>query len=265
MIAGRANVSPSHPEFGDQLHEKFDFQWNRCIDGLYQHPEILEMFYRHLRTQMDDILAGTYYEDRVDELVGLRPDTRWLDFGCGNGGLVRYVREHRGCNAVGFDEGAIIEAAAGSGIPIVKGSELDRIEGQFDVVTAIEVLEHVADPVAELRRIRALLRPGGLLFLTTANAEPFAEKLDKWPYVIPEIHISFFEPRTLTLALGQAGFRPERISRGRGFNEILKYKVLKNLGMKRRTPLTAVVPARPVAAVADRYAALSQLPVGWAV
>ena len=76
-------------------------------------------------------------------------------------------------------------------------------------MTAIEVLEHTLDPLAELRRIRALLRPGGLLLLTTGNAAPFASRLTQWPYVIPEIHVSFFEPDdACARRCGCTGFTP---------------------------------------------------------
>jgi len=79
VIAGRTNVSPSHPQFGDQQHEKYDFQWNRCIDALLDEPEVKEMFYRHLRTQMDDMLADSTYDDRIDELVALMAPEHALD------------------------------------------------------------------------------------------------------------------------------------------------------------------------------------------
>jgi SAM-dependent methyltransferase len=149
----------------------------------------------------------------------------WLDFGCGNGGLVRYVSEHTSARACGFEEGSIAAAARERGIRILSAGELDESQGTFSVVTAIEVLEHTVDPVAELQRIRWLLRPGGLLFLTTSNAAPFAERLSTWSYVIPEIHVSFFEPSTLEHAMRKAGFRPERIEGNGGFDEILKSRL----------------------------------------
>ena len=133
------------------------------------------------------------------------------------------------------------------------------------MVTAIEVIEHTLDPLVELRTIRKLIRSGGLLFLTTGNAEPFASRLLRWPYIVPEIHVSFFEPGTLEYAFGKCAFRPESIPAHDGFDEILKFKVLKNLKVRRRNRMTDLIPAGPVAALADRKVRLSRHPIGWAV
>jgi SAM-dependent methyltransferase len=200
----------------------------------------------------------------VEQLLGGLAGVRWLDFGCGNGGLVRYVRENTTAEAVGFEEGAIAERARAHGIPILTPPEIDSERRRFDVVTAIEVLEHTLDPLAELRRIRGLLRDGGLLFLTTGNAAPFADRLTQWSYVTPEIHISFFEPATLELALRETGFTPASARKTRGWREILKFKVLKNLRFRRRTALTDLLPAAPIAALADRFTHLRDHPIGWA-
>ena len=200
----------------------------------------------------------------VDRLLGGLAGVRWLDFGCGNGGLVRYLLEHTDAEGYGFEEGAIATTARGLGIPILSRDELGELPPSFDVVTAIEVFEHTLDPMAELRRIRRLLRPGGLLFLTTGNAAPFASDLRRWSYIVPEIHVSFFEPDTLRRAFAQSGFAPGEVPPGDGFDEILKFKVLKNLRLRRRNALTDLVPARPVAALADRKVRLRDHPIGWA-
>jgi SAM-dependent methyltransferase len=199
-------------------------------------------------------------ERLLDGLTGVR----WLDFGCGNGGLVRYVLANTEAEACGFEEGSIADKAREQGIPILSANQLAQRHAGFDVVTAIEVIEHTIDPIAELRRIRELLRPGGLLFLTTGNAAPFADRLSRWSYVVPEIHVSFFEPPTLEYAMREAGFTPQHPHLDGGFDEILKFKVLKNLRIRRRNALTDMIPASPLAAAADRRVRLSDHPVGWA-
>jgi len=203
--------------------------------------------------------------DVVERLLGRLDGVRWLDFGGGNGGLVRFALEHTRASAVGFDDGAIAAQARELGIPMLAKDALGAEAGSFDVVTAIEVLEHTIDPLAELRQIRGLLRPGGLLFLTTGNAAAFADRLPDWSYIVPEIHVSFFEPSTLAYALERSGFRPEQCVPRRGFDQIMKFKVLKNLRIKRRNRLTDLVPARPLAAAAERRVRLREHPVGWAL
>ena len=194
-------------------------------------------------------------------LAGLR----WLDYGSGNGGLVRYLRQERDVDAVGLDPATITEKARARGIPILEESELDAQAGSFDVVTAVEVLEHTPEPVDELRHMRRALRPGGLLFLTTGNVRGHTNRLAGWSYMKPDVHISLFEPRTLDKAMAEAGFRADHRSLGRGYDQILTYKVLKTLRFRRRSALTDLMPTRVIAALGDRVAHLSEHPIGWAV
>jgi SAM-dependent methyltransferase len=193
-----------------------------------------------------------------------RSPVRWLDYGCGNGGLVRFLQERGLADALGFEEGSIAAQAKSMGIPLLNRSELDVREQSFDVVTAIEVLEHTSDPMAELCRMRRLLRPGGLLFLTTGNARPYINRISGWSYVVPEVHISFFEPRTLEIAMTRAGFHPDHPSLGPGFNDVLKFKLLKSLHVRRRSLLTDVIPAGLIGPVANRRTRLREHPIGWA-
>ena len=168
-------------------------------------------------------------------VAGPISNRRWIDFGCGNGGLVRYLRQHENVDAVGYEEGAITGRAAEMGIPVSGRAALTDWAGTADVVTAIEVLEHTYDPVAELRTMRTLLRPGGLLFVTTGNALAHARHLEKWRYVVPEIHISFFEPRTLERAMIDAGFRADFRSLGVASTTSSPTRCMKNLKVRRRS------------------------------
>jgi SAM-dependent methyltransferase len=200
----------------------------------------------------------------VNSLAPVTAQTRWLDFGCGNGGLVRYCRETLRCDAHGFEEGWICDRAREHGIPILDRAALGNQSHSFDIVTAIEVVEHAIDPLELFRTVRRLLKPGGLFFLTTGNAAPFADKLLQWPYVAPEIHVSFFEPRTLQRALEQSGFRVAFPGFLPGHASIIKFKLLKNLRQRRARGWFKYVPWRTVARMCDARFRITALPVGWA-
>jgi SAM-dependent methyltransferase len=201
---------------------------------------------------------------RVRSLADVTDRTAWLDYGCGTGGLVQYLRSE-GIDAIGFEQGWCVDLLRGTGTPILGEDEFDRNAERFDVVSAIEVIEHTPDPVAVLRTIRRLLKPGGLLFMTTGNAEPFRGRMTSWRYVTPEVHISYFEPTTLGRALETAGFEPLFPGYGPGWQDIYRYKVLMSLRRKWSSPAEAAVPWGLVARTLDARLRLSAQPVGRAV
>lgn len=129
-----------------------------------------------------------------------------LDIGCGKGDFVQAALKE-GWTARGIDlaEGAI---AVGRkfGLPLTRqdffSSEIHP--GSQDLVTLFEVIEHVPNPADFLVRAEEVLRPGGLVYLTTPNFASLDRRLlgATWKAVHAE-HLSYFTPRSL-LALVRA-------------------------------------------------------------
>jgi 2-polyprenyl-6-hydroxyphenyl methylase/3-demethylubiquinone-9 3-methyltransferase len=98
-----------------------------------------------------------------------------LDVGCG-AGLLAEPLARLGATVTGLDAAPELiavarEHAAGQGLEIdYRAGELEGLEGQFDLVTCMEVIEHVADPAAFVRALARHLTPGGLLIMSTPNA-----------------------------------------------------------------------------------------------
>ena len=152
-----------------------------------------------------------------------------------------FLRDNGITKAVGFDRGTGVDIAHGAVCRYYQ-AELERSEGQFDIITLIEVIEHTLDPVDELRRVRSLLKPSGIVMLTTGNSAPFRRRFQHWRYVVPEIHISFFEPQTLAMAMRSAGLEPVYPGYVDGWTVIIRFKVLKNIGSKRDPAWSTLVP-----------------------
>ncbi len=82
----------------------------------------------------------------------------------------------------------------------------------FDYVTMDQVIEHVQDPIAVLRGVAQVLRPGGVAILTTPNVAGWGRKLfgRRWINWHAPYHLQFFTAQSMRLAAEQAGLVLER-------------------------------------------------------
>jgi SAM-dependent methyltransferase len=169
--------------------------------------------------------GGSDAFDRVRIALTLRslrralPQTRSLDvleIGFGRGLLLsRLLRE--GHRATGVDPGALerdLDRTVRSRATILAqpAESLDLPEASFDLVYGIHVVEHLSDPAAVLRTCRRVLRPGGLLYLMTPNADSMGLRLfrEAWWNLEDPTHVRFFTPRSISTMLRTAGFERGR-------------------------------------------------------
>lgn len=105
-----------------------------------------------------------------------------LDVGCG-AGLLAEPLARMGARVTGIDATPEViavarEHAAAMGLEIdYRVGDVAALEGRYDLVTCLEVIEHVADPAAFLKALAARLAPGGLLILSTPNATGWSKLL----------------------------------------------------------------------------------------
>jgi 2-polyprenyl-6-hydroxyphenyl methylase / 3-demethylubiquinone-9 3-methyltransferase len=98
-----------------------------------------------------------------------------LDVGCG-AGLLAEPLARMGAKVIGIDATPEVIAvarqhASAMGLEIdYRTGDVQQLEGQFDLITCMEVIEHVADPAAFVKALARRLAPDGLLLLSTPNA-----------------------------------------------------------------------------------------------
>ena len=119
------------------------------------------------------------YIDQRSNISGKRV----LDVGCG-GGILAESMALRGAEVTGIDMGeAPLEVAklhmleSGANLEyhqITAEALADEMPGQFDVVTCMEMLEHVPNPGSVIAACAALVKPGGQIFFSTINRNPKA-------------------------------------------------------------------------------------------
>jgi SAM-dependent methyltransferase len=187
---------------------------------------------------------------------------KWLDFGSGCGTLVRHLRQIGRDEVYGFDTGAWSERARNRHVPILTEAELSAHAGSFDVVTAVDVVEHLVDPLSALRLCRRMLKPGGRLIPVTQNALIAPREFVRWSYVLPEIHVSFFTPDALARALRQTGFTPGPFPHNAGQRAILRARILKNLGVHRRNWGERLMPWPFLSRLAEARYQMARMPIG---
>lgn len=139
----------------------------------------------------------------IDEIFGkAKMMIRHLDYGGGPGTLSKLLIA-KGWNSMSVD-------------PFFPGSG-ENAEGNFDLVTAIEVFEHVPNPRQLVEDLIAQLRPDGILFFSTLLSDGVQREgsLLEWWYLAPRNgHVSLFSTSSLTILFGLFEYKLLNVSPG---------------------------------------------------
>src|SRR5262245_48717670 len=230
----RCNVceTPVDPE-GDAVWTKDGLEIVRCpgcgllFRATLPSPEDLPGLYDRSYFQAEERSeGGEGYADYVGEaelhrlnaqrrlslLEGFTAPGSLLDVGCAAGFFLDEARR-RGWQVTGVElSSEMAESASGTlgHGHVIRGSFVEHQwdEGTFDCVTMWDYIEHTIDPLSELHLARSLLRPGGLLALSTGDAGSFAARLSgrRWHLLTPRHHNYFFTRGSLLRGLERAGF-----------------------------------------------------------
>jgi 2-polyprenyl-3-methyl-5-hydroxy-6-metoxy-1,4-benzoquinol methylase len=249
------------------LDEKRDIETRGYVEEAADFPEVADLYANCTRNFVEDDGIRTmraYLAQLERELGG--PGTL-LDIGAGTGIFMHLARE-RGWDAHGVDISPVTaeKAAAEFDLAItVAPFETHHFDGRrFDAVSMLDVLEHVVDPMASLRRVHELLRPGGAVQIAVPNENslltrlvdvyaraggPAAQKLLARLYVPPHLH--YFTPRTLRRMLETAGFRVRRLAQEQV--DLSRYR----MSAKMRVPLQTVLTAGALVGMNARLGVLA--------
>lgn len=159
-----------------------------------------------------------------DRLAGGKETFNALDYGCGDGalvrGLVRLGARHdrpMRVTAVDFHDAAPpAVAAAGQAVDYVPNATWHRNPGQYDAIFLRHVLEHHPQPLRLLADLAAALRPGGTLHIEVPNRRSiWARLFGRYysAYYLPR-HLFHFDRASLVEALRRAGIHDAKVKLG---------------------------------------------------
>jgi SAM-dependent methyltransferase len=162
-------------------------------------------WYRGRRTVLDGITAG----------LGLPPQARILDAGCGSGRNMVELARNGVVTGIELSETSVALARERDAGEVILGSVLDMpfADASFDLAVSLDVIEHLEDDLSALRELRRTVAPGGALLVTVPAYQWLWSGHDEINH-----HHRRYTRRSLQQVAERAGWRQERTTY---FNSLL--------------------------------------------
>lgn len=138
-----------------------------------------------------------------------------LDIGAGSGILLEAAGE-LGFHAEGVEPSNWLRNIARSHGCIIKADSIPHpeISGPYDIITIIDVIEHVSDPYEMIENAFSLLRPGGIIAVVTPDVRSLAARIMGWKWWHYRIaHVGYFDKTNLKFLFDKIGIKLVSISR----------------------------------------------------
>lgn len=148
---------------------------------------------------------------KVALLQKFTPTGTVLDIGCALGGFLQVAQE-AGYNVSGIEisKSAVHHIQKNKNLDVICGELISAglPDGKYDIVTMWDVIEHLSDPISYIKEIQRILKPGGILALTTGDIRAVWPRLAKrhWQLMTPPQHLFFFHPQVIKSLLAQNNF-----------------------------------------------------------
>jgi 2-polyprenyl-3-methyl-5-hydroxy-6-metoxy-1,4-benzoquinol methylase len=146
----------------------------------------------------------------LDYFERFRKNNNIIDVGCGDGYFLDEAKK-RGWNVYGTEYmNSKVEFCRQKGINMAQGilDSRNYAPDFFDVVVSIEVIEHINNALDEVKNFNSILRPGGIVYLTTPHYNSLSRHLfhGKWNVINYPSHLSYYTKKTLRRLFENEGF-----------------------------------------------------------
>ena len=215
LVSGSKNLKPMKGYEKHYLVKSSPLGFVFC-SRIPTQEELIKHYEKYGRQNYLSPVTLKRYHELLDEFEKYKKTGKMLDVGCGIG-LFLIEAQKRGWEVYGTEyTDRAIEICRSHNINMKQG-KLDPAwfsSETFDIVTSFEVIEHINNPVEEVRNINEVLRMGGLFYFTTPNFNAIERYFLKSNYNIigyPE-HLSYYTKRTVNHLLTRNGFKKKKLT-----------------------------------------------------
>jgi len=156
---------------------------------------------------VENIDRQNYFFEKYDYQIGseleqydLKPGLKWLDLGCALGNVLDWASDRYSARTYGIELSEFARKKAQSRGHQIIGATIEDVtkeyRGFFDIITCYEVLEHLYEPNKIIESVEYMLKDGGVFHYST-GAPPKNHRINKWQYLRPEVHITFYSPKCI--------------------------------------------------------------------